>query len=167
MIRVVVDDLAFVAADAVIRPATSLLDPTSAALKRLEQVGGPAFWEQLSPHQELAVGSAIVTDAGDLAADFVVHAVICSTDQPVSEHYVKQALTSALQRAGDWRLARVAVPPMGTGAGNLDIETAAEAMVSVLGRAMGTATYPKEVYLVVEHEDDREVFNNCLKRLPQ
>lgn len=167
MIRTVVDDLAFVDADAVIRPTTSLLEPTSASLKRLEQVGGPSFWSQLSTQQELAVGSAIVTGAGDLAADFVVHAVICSTDQPATVHYVKQALTSALQRAADWQLARIAIPPMGTGAGNLDLETAAEAMVSILGPAMGTAIYPREVYLVVENEEDRDVFNNYLKRLPQ
>ena len=39
MIRVVVDDIAFVPADAVVRPATSLLEPTTAALRHLEHGG--------------------------------------------------------------------------------------------------------------------------------
>jgi hypothetical protein len=68
VIRVVVDDLAFVTADAVIRPTTATLEPLSPSLRRLEQVGGQPFWDQLSVQQELAVGSAVVTGGGDLAA---------------------------------------------------------------------------------------------------
>ena len=66
MIRVVVDDLAFVRSDAVIRPATATLEPTTAALRRLEQVGGPAFWQQLKVQQELAVGAAVNQLSGSL-----------------------------------------------------------------------------------------------------
>ena len=69
MIRVVVDDIAFVSADAVIRPATTTLEPTAAALRHLEQVGGPAFWEQLRLQHPLPVGAAVVTGGGELAAE--------------------------------------------------------------------------------------------------
>ncbi len=40
MIRVVVDDLTFLSADAIVRPATTRLDPTTPAVRRLETVGG-------------------------------------------------------------------------------------------------------------------------------
>ena len=167
MIRVVVDDLAFVKADAVVRPTTARLDPLSPSLRRLEQVGGPAFLGQLVVQDELAVGSAVVTGAGDLAADLVVHAVISSADEPVTAGHVRQALMSALQRSGDWQLQRIAVPPIGTGAGNLDLEDVARIMVDVLGRAMATAAFPQEVCIVVDSEEDRAVFEAFLKRLPQ
>lgn len=167
MIRVVVDDLAFVEADAVVRPTTATLDPLSPSLKRLEQVGGPAFLSQLVVQDELAVGSAVVTGAGELCADFVVHAVISSAVEPVTPGHVRQALISALQRAGDWQLQRLAVPPIGTGAGNLDLEDAARIMVDVLGQAMATAEFPQEVCIVVDREEDRAVFEAYLKRLPQ
>ena len=167
MIRVVVDDLAFVSTDAVVRPATASLEPTAAPLRRLEQVGGPRFWDQLSPQQELAVGSAVVTGAGDLSADFVIHAVISSRDQQVTTQSMRQALTSSLQRADDWQLSRLAVPPMGTGAGNLDLDVAAREMVDLLGRAMNTATYPREVLIVVDNEEEKSVFEAYLRRLPQ
>ena len=167
MIRIVVDDLAFVKADALVRQTTSFLEATSVSLRRLEHVGGPAFWKQLTTHGELAVGSAVVTASGDLTADFVIHAVICSPEQPVTLNNVKRALISALQRAGDWQLALVAVPPMGTGAGNLELEDAAAAMVEVLGTALATATYPQEVCIVVDDNEQRAVFEGYLKRLPQ
>ena len=167
MIRVVVDDLAFVEADAVVRPTTATLDPLSPSLRRLEQVGGPAFLSQLVVQDELAVGSAVVTGAGELRADFVVHAVISSAAEPVTPGHVRQALISALQRAGDWQLQRLAVPPIGTGAGNLDLEDAARIMVDVLSQAMATAEFPQEVCIVVDREEERALFEAYLKRLPQ
>lgn len=76
MIYVVVDDIAFVTADAVVRPATTSLEPTTAALRHLEQVGGPSFLKQIQVNQDLAVGAAVVTGGGDLPAPFVIHAII-------------------------------------------------------------------------------------------
>jgi len=96
VIRVVVDDLAFVSADAIVRPATSLLEPTTAALRRLEQVGGAAFWDQVRTQRELAVGSAVVTGGGDLGVELVVHAIIRSTTEAVSRDTVRRALTAVL-----------------------------------------------------------------------
>jgi len=167
VIRVAVDDLAFLEADAVIRPTTAALDPLTPSLRRLEQVGGPTFWDQLAVQQELAVGSAVVTGAGNLAADFVIHAVISNAQNPVTAGSVRHALISVLQRAVDWQLRRLAIPPMGTGAGNLELEDSAQVMVETLGRAMVTAVYPEEVYIVVESEPERGVFEAYLRRLPQ
>ncbi|GBD31357.1 MAG: hypothetical protein KatS3mg081_1062 [Gemmatimonadales bacterium] len=167
MISVVVDDIAFVEADAVVRPATDRLEPTSSALRHLEQIGGPSFWQQLEVRQELAVGAAVVTGAGELPAEFVIHAVIRSVTEPVSELTVRRALTSALQRAVDWQLARVAIPPLGTGAGNLSLEDAAAVMVDVISRHTAVSQYPAEVYIVVDSEEDKRVFDALLRRLPQ
>src|SRR5439155_6679739 len=72
VIRVVVDDLAFLSSDAIVRPATTRLDPTTPAVRRLEQVGGKEFVGRLQVHKDLAVGSAVVTGGGgDLPAEFV------------------------------------------------------------------------------------------------
>ena len=167
MIRVVVDDIAFVPTDAVLRPTTAALEPTVSSLTYLDDVAGASYREQISTHTELAVGSAVVTDAGNLAADMVIHAVVRSREEPVTESRVRQALISALQRAGDWQIARIATPPIGTGAGNLPIEDAAKIMVEVLSLAMATATYPQEVCIVVDGEEEKVLFDSYIKRLPQ
>lgn len=167
MIRVVVDDIAFVQADAVIRPATATLEPTSAALRHLEQVGGPGFARQSQVQQALAVGAAVVTGAGDLPSEFVIHAVVRSVTEPVSAAGVRRALISALQRAVDWQLERVTVPPLGTGAGNLQVEDAARIMVDVLSQHTAVAPYPTDVAIVVESQEDKHVFDALLRRLPQ
>jgi O-acetyl-ADP-ribose deacetylase (regulator of RNase III) len=167
VISVVVDDIAFVEADAVVRPATDTLEPTSSALRHLEQVGGPGFQQQLQVQHELAVGAAVVTAGGDLPSEFVIHAVIRSVQEPVSALSVRRALTSALQRAVDWELKRVAVPPLGTGAGNLTVDDAATVMIDVLSHHLAVNDYPSDVRIVVETEDDKRLFDALLRRLPQ
>lgn len=165
MIRVVVDDLAFLSSDAIVRPATARLDPTTPVVRRLEQVGGPEFVARLQVHKDLAVGAAVVTGGGgDLPAEFVIHAVIQSETEPVSRGSVARAWLSALQRAREWEFARLTAPPLGTGAGNLSIEDAAEIMVGVLWSHLGNAAFPSEVSLVVENPEDREVFEAALRR---
>jgi O-acetyl-ADP-ribose deacetylase (regulator of RNase III) len=167
VIRVVVDDIAFVPTDAVLRPTTAALEPTASSLKRLDELAGASFKRQIATHTELGVGAAVVTDAGELAADMVIHVVVRSEEEPVSETGVRQALTSALQRAGDWEIARITSPPIGTGAGNLPLEECARIMVDVLSRAMATATYPREVCIVVDGDEEKALFDAYIKRVPQ
>lgn len=167
MIHVVVDDIAFVSTDAVLRPTTAAMEPTASSLRHLEAVAGDAFRDQIATQTELAVGSAVVTDAGNLAADMVIHAVIRSTKEPVTEGRIRQALISALQRAGDWEIARIAIPPIGTGAGNLTVEESAPIMVDVLSKALATAIYPREVCIVVDSQEDKILFDTLLRKIPQ
>ena len=163
--RVVVDDLAFLGSDAIVRPATARLDPTTPALRRLEQVGGAAFHERLIVQQELPVGAAVVTGAGgDLPAEFVIHAIIQSQTEAVSHQGVARAWRSALERARELEFARLSAPPLGTGAGNLALEDAAEIMVTELAVHRARFTFPVDVALVVETDEEREVFEAALRK---
>ena len=163
--HVVVDDLAFHASDAIVRPATARLDATTPMVRRLEQIGGPEFQRRLRINRDLAVGAAVVTGAGgDLAAEFVIHAVIQSDTEPATATSVRRAWQSALERAVDWSFARVSTPPLGTGAGNLSLEDASEIMVQVLKAHLTTADYPVDVTVVVESPVEREVFEAALRR---
>jgi O-acetyl-ADP-ribose deacetylase len=164
VIRVVVDDLAFLPADAIVRPATAELEPTTPALRRLEQMGGPEFLRQIRVQTELAVGAAVVTAAGgDLPSEFVIHAVIQSRDEPVTRRGVARAWRSALERAREWGFTRLTVPPLGVGAGNLTLEVAAEVLLGELYE-VPTAAAPADVVIVVETEDQREIFEAVQRR---
>ena len=165
MIRVVVDDLAFRSADAIVRPATTRLDPTTPAVRRLEAVGGAEFSSHLRLQKDLPVGAAVVTaGGGDLPAGFVIHAIIRSDTEPVTRDGVARAWRSALQQVQEWEFATVTVPPIGTGAGNLTIEDAAEIMVPILKVHLGSATFPSEVSFVVETAAEHDAFEAVLRR---
>ena len=165
MIRVVVDDLASFAADAVVRPATTRLDPTAAALRRLEILGGEEFQNRIRLSRELAVGGAVVTAAGgDLPAEFVIHAIIRSETEPVTRGSVARAWLSTLHQAQEWEFVHLSAPPLGTGAGNLTLEDSAEIMATVLHAHRGGAQFPADVSFVVERPEDQQVFEAALQR---
>jgi O-acetyl-ADP-ribose deacetylase (regulator of RNase III) len=165
VIQVVVDDLAFLAAEAVVRPATTRLDPTTPAVRRLETVGGIEFVGRLRLQKELAVGAAVVTaGGGDLPAEFVIHAVIQSDTEPITRDGVTRAWRSTLQQAQEWEFTSVTVPPIGTGAGNLSVEDAADIMVPILKSHLANAAFPANVAIVVETPEERDAFEAALRR---
>jgi O-acetyl-ADP-ribose deacetylase (regulator of RNase III) len=165
VIDVRVEDLAFYAGDAIIRPATSTLASTTPLLRRLELAGGPTLLDQLVVAEPLAVGSAVVTSAGDLQVGMLVHAIVSSPTERVSREGVRRAFRSALERALSWQIAEVAVPPLGLGAGNLDIDTSAEVMADELARHVGSAAFPRRVTLIAETTDEAQAFEGALSRV--
>ena len=166
-IRVAIDDLAFFEGEAIVRPVNERLGATTPLIRRLEQAGGAALARQLQVQQPLAVGSAVVTAAGELGVDFLIHAVVMSDTEPVSRSGVHRATTSALQRATDWQLGRIAIAPLGLGAGHLDVEDAAEVMVDAIGQHLARARFPTAITIVVETPDEMEVFERRVGRMPQ
>jgi len=159
---VTVDDLAFVEADAVVRPATHTLDPASPAAVRLDQMAGAAFEAQRRLTAPLEVGAAVVTPGGELAAPLVIHVVIRSDDENPDQRSIRQALDSAWHRAAEWGLARVAMPLLGAGAGQLSLEQAARMLASSLEAAGTRGGKPSEVTVVVDRADEYAIVDGAL-----
>lgn len=164
MIRVLVDDLAFAEADAIVRPADASLAPATPAVSRLDRLGGERFLAQRRVTTALEAGAAVVTGGGELSAPFVVHVVIRDDRVDASREVVRRALLSAWQRARDWGLRVVAAPLVGTGAGQLSVEEAATLLVETFPREDGGAP-PAELRIVVEREDERETVEAIVRRL--
>lgn len=159
-IEVVVDDLAFVAADAVVRAADEHLDPVTPATVRLDQLAGAGFSGQRRVQSALAVGSAVVTGGGDLAAPFVLHAVIQSSDEPVTAGTVRRALLSAWQQAAEWGLDLLATAPLGTGAGQLSLEDAALLLADTFPQP---GARPSRLRVVVDREEERLIVDAVVR----
>jgi O-acetyl-ADP-ribose deacetylase (regulator of RNase III) len=165
VIEVRVEDLAFYEGDAIIRPATATLAATTPLLRRLELAGGARLLEQLRVSEPLPVGSAVVTGAGALPVELLVHAIVSSPTDRVSRDGVRRAFRSALERAHEWRLADVAIPPLGLGAGNLEIETSAELMADELLRHQSATSFPRRVTLVAETDDEAMALRAAVARV--
>ena len=162
MIQVVVDDLAFVTADAVVRPADEVLNPVSPETSRLDRQAGERFSALRRVTTPLDAGAAVVTGGGDLAAPFVLHLVIRDSSHRTDRDIVRRALISAWQRAADWGLGLIAAPLVGAGAGQLSLEDAARLMVETFEAHRGAA----ELRIVLEREDDRALVEAIVQRRP-
>jgi O-acetyl-ADP-ribose deacetylase (regulator of RNase III) len=158
VIEVRTDDLAFVSADAIARPVDAELRATTPLMRRLEVAGGEKLARHLRVNEPLAVGSAVVTPAGDLGVELLIHGVVSSDVEPASRATVRQAVSSALQRAADWEIGHLAITPFGIGAGNLDVEESAEVIAEAVRRHRQASKYPKTITIIVETEFEHDVF---------
>ena len=164
MIDVVRGDITTLPASAILRPVSAEWEPVSAVARRLEVAAGPQLAEQCEKLGDLPVGSAVLTTAGQLTTDFVIHAIVRSIDEPVSESSVYRALQNALRRCVEWGVESLSLPPLGTGPGNLEPEESASVMVPVLLEHMRDADFPATVSIVVESEYEYDVFQYEVRR---
>jgi O-acetyl-ADP-ribose deacetylase len=163
VIEVRVDDLGFYEGEAIARPVNAMLGATTPLMRRLEQSAGETFAKQTRVAEPLPVGAAIVTGAGDLPVELLIHGVVSSDDEPVSRSTVRQALTSALHRADAFRIRQLAIVPFGLGAGNLDIEDSADVLIQVLSEHMKRAAFPTSVVIVTENALEEQVVRHRLE----
>ena len=164
MIRVRIDDLAFYDGEAIVRPVNEDLGATTPLLRRLEHAAGAHLQDQIRLQEPLPVGAAVVTSAGELRTELLVHAVVMSRTERVTSDSVRRALTSALQRVASWQISKVAIPPFGLGAGNLDVDESAHVMLAVIAQHLGAARYPEDITLVAETPDEERALTAALQR---
>ena len=165
MIRVLRHELAELAeleVDAVLRPVSAEWEAVTPAMRRLELAAGPALTAYCQRLGEPPVGSALITPAGALRARFMVHVVVRSVDQPVSEAVVRLGFRNGLRRLQEWAIERVALPALGTGAGNLDAEDVACIMLDEYYDHAVTADYPTELTIAAESDYELEAFRRQL-----
>ena len=163
MIDVVLADIAGVRATGILHPVSAEWDPVTPAMRRLEIAAGPGVADQCQKIGELPLGSAVITAAGGANADFLVHVIVRSIAEPVSESTVQRGLQNALRRCAEWGIETLAAPAIGTGAGNLDPEDVAQLMIPILFDHMAEAQFPTTVLLVADSEYERDAFEQMLK----
>lgn len=162
MIQLVRGELATVAADCILRPVRSDGAPVDAAGRRLESAAGPEVSERLAAQGDSPLGTAYLTPAGDVVASFLVHVVVQSPEDPVSLLSVRRALVNGLRRATELGMESLALPPLGAGAGNLEVEKTARLMVEVLTDHLAGGAPPRVLRLVVHSDYEEQVFQSLL-----
>ncbi len=151
-------DITAMPVDAVVNPANSLGIMGGGVSAALSRKGGPTIQREAMSLAPIAVGAAVVTNAGQLWAKHVIHAP--TMEQPgtkVGVENVRRATRAALLAAARHGFDVIALPGMGTGLGGVDPADAARAIVDEL-RAHRQPK-PSTVYLV--DIDDEILF--CLE----
>jgi len=149
--------------ECILRSVGSNLEPLTAVGREVEAAAGEDLLERMEQIGDLPVGGAVITPAGNLSASFIVHVALRSHDEPVSVGGVRKALQNGLRHACRMDIETLALPPLGTGAGNLDAEEAADVMFEVLRGHMENEEYPREVTVMVATEYELQAFASRLE----
>lgn len=164
MIRVLVGRLTEQSVEGVVRPVQSDFSPVSHASRDLGVAAGDAIEEKLMRIGSLPIGGAIITPAGGLPCDFLIHVVVSSGDEPQTSMTVQKAVQNALRRASDMGLTSLALPPLGIGVGLTEPEDAARALCELLYNHLDEAE-TLDMTLVVSSPYEQEMFSRIVEEL--
>lgn len=159
-IRVRQGDITTFEGDAIVNAANERLLLQTGVAGAIRQAGGPGLQEQCDALAPVPVGEAVVTGAGKLAVRHLIHAVIVGSG-PTSLDTIRRATASALRLAAQHRVARLAMPVLGTGVGRLPLLDAARAMLDVV-RASPDAEELDVVVLFGYRAEDADALESLL-----
>ena len=165
MIRVKIGELADQQAEGLVYPINADLAPVTVAGRVIAQRAGAELEERLNHLGSIPVGGAVLTPAGGLSAGFLIHVVVQSSDEPETPVSVERALKNGLRRAVDWGLESVALPPLGLGAGALEPEEGARALVEILANHLAEGAAPLELTIVVGSDYEASLFRRLVEEI--
>jgi O-acetyl-ADP-ribose deacetylase len=122
-------DICDLEVDAIVNAANMSLWMSTGVSGEIKRAGGDAIEFAAVRQAPVALGDAIFTPAGRLAAKVVIHAVSLDRDRRTNAEIIDRAVRSAMAQARELRIATVAFPAMGTGVGGFPLDEAARVTV--------------------------------------
>jgi O-acetyl-ADP-ribose deacetylase (regulator of RNase III) len=120
----------------------------------IQQRGGIVIQKQLDEIGSCPTGEAVVTEAGILKADWIIHANGPKFREEDEEGKLQQTVKSALARAEEKGVKRLAFPPMGTGLYQVPLDLCTRVMVDTISQHLANGSTLDEVLIVAP--DNRE-----------
>jgi O-acetyl-ADP-ribose deacetylase len=125
-------DICDLEVDAIVNAASTALWMSTGVGGALKRRGGDEIEFAAVRQAPAALGSAVVTTAGTLAADAVIHAVSLDNNRRTSAEAIDSAVRSAIERAREIGSRSMAFPALGTGVGGFPLDEAARITVAAV-----------------------------------
>lgn len=125
--------IATIDVDAIVNPANSFGYMGGGVAGVIKRVGGNIIEEEAIQQAPIQIGQAVLTSAGDLVCEKVIHAPTMHNPAELTDpHKVLCAVKAALELADKEGFKTLAMPGMGTGVGGLDKQEAANTIVKAI-----------------------------------
>ncbi len=132
-------DICDLEVDAIVSPANVTLWMSTGVAGAIKRRGGDAIEFAAVRQAPVPIGSAVVTEAGTLAARWVIHAVSLDQQRRTSAAAIDAAVRSAIARARELEVETLAIPALGTGVGGFPLAEAARVTVAAVRDAVAAA----------------------------
>ena len=127
--------------------------------------GGPTIQQELEKLAPVETGQAVVTAAGNMKANFIVHAVGPRFQEENTEGKLRTTVLNALKRAEEKGIQRIAFPAMGAGYYGIPAGLCARVMLEVIKSYLEGETGIKELVVCVLDTPQHDAFLSELAAL--
>ncbi|KPL03642.1 MAG: Appr-1-p processing protein [candidate division Zixibacteria bacterium SM1_73] len=158
-IKVVQGDITEMEVDAIVNAANNYLWMGAGVAGAIKRKGGGEIEDEAMKKGPISVGEAIVTSAGKLKAQYVIHAAVMGQDLITNEEYMKNATSNSLKRAEELKINSVAFPAFGTGVGGFPMDRCARIMLDEVKDFSKKSKYVKEVLFVLFDKKSYDVWS--------
>lgn len=118
--------------EAIVNAADVSLKMNGGVAAAIKKKGGKDIEDEAIEAAPVELGQAIATSAGKLDAKFVIHAAGIKLGVPALEENIRKAIKNSLELADSLECESLAIPAVGTGAGNFSKEDCARVLLEEL-----------------------------------
>ena len=147
-IRLVQGDITDLDVDAFVFDITEDVKLGSGFGGAIQQRGGIVIQKELDAIGSCPTGEAVVTQAGLLKAEFIIHTNGPKFRPEDEEGELRQATGAALARAEEKGAKKLALPPIGTGLYQVPLDLCARVMVDMVAQHLSNGSELEEVVFV-------------------
>lgn len=159
-------DITNLEVDAIVNAANTTLAMSTGVAAAIKRKGGVLIEEEALRQGPIEVGEAVLTPGGNLPATHVIHVAVMGPDLKTDPETIARGTRAVLAVADKHRLTSLALPALGTGAGQVAAPAAAEAEIgAVIAHLKAAKTTLKRVVFVLFQDDALRAFTDTLKRL--
>ena len=116
--------------------------------------GGGSIQEELKTFGTISTGDAVITSAGELKSNYIIHAVGPRFQESDIEEKLITTMKNILRIAEEKKIHEIGFPPMGTGFYGIPLELSARVMFNVLrDHLAGDANLEKVVISVIDQRE--------------
>ena len=165
VIQLIKDDITDLDVDAFVFYAQSDLALGSGFGTAISVRGGPTIQQELEDMAPVAAGEAVVSGAGNLKANHIIHAVGPKFREEDTESKLRTTVLNSLRRAEEKAVETLAFPAMGAGFYGIPPELCATVMVDTITQHLQGSTVIKDVVICVLDTRQYTTFQNALGAL--
>ena len=160
-IKIVQGDITELRVDAIVNAANNKLVMGGGVAGAIKRKGGKVIEDEAVKKGPIAIGEAVATSAGELAAKFVIHAATMSMDFKTDEIKIRNSCRNALRLAQELKVKSIAFPALGCGTGGFPLLASAKIMAQETFRHLNeeSGSTLKEIVFCLYDNEAFEVFN--------
>ena len=165
VVRLIRDDITDIEVDAFVYYAQHDLALGSGFGGAIAVRGGPSVQKELDELDPLETGNAIISGAGNLKAEHIIHAVGPRFREDDIEGKLRTTMLNTLARAEEKGIARIAFPAMGAGYYGIPPAVSAAVMLDVIKTHLEGETGISEVIICVFDTPQFDAFQSIMTTL--
>ena len=164
VMRLVQGDITTMEVEAFVHDITSDVKLGSGFGSAIQQRGGVVIQKELDAFGHLPVGESVVTQAGLLKANFIIHSNGPKFREEAEEAKLRSTVRSALARAEENGVRVLAMPPIGAGVYQVPVDLCARVMVDEVAAHLQNSGSVQEVLFVVRDSRESKPFEASIQK---